>query len=211
MQKHLIWDFDGTLYDTYPLMTAALQQALADYHATVDYDEALALMKKTLFLAVETYAARFGIPGDALLAAYHRHHAQQKNFPAMPGLAQCLARTSLLGCKHYLFTHRDEVALQQLASDGLLGFFTSTVTRGDGFAYKPSPEAILHLMSQYGFPAREACMIGDRDIDISSGRAAGIGTILLDPDGFYNEIQADIRVRSLSEIAQLVEAQARGL
>ena len=30
MYSHYIWDFDGTLFDSYPQMTRAFQQALSD-------------------------------------------------------------------------------------------------------------------------------------------------------------------------------------
>ena len=30
MIKHIIWDFDGTLFDTYPAITRAFQQALVE-------------------------------------------------------------------------------------------------------------------------------------------------------------------------------------
>lgn len=122
----------------------------------------------------------------------------------MPGLRDCLERTRQLGCRHYLFTHRDRGALEQLRRDGLADAFTDAVTREDGFADKPAPDAILHLMAKHGFAAGDACMIGDRDIDILSGQAAGTHTVLLDPEGFYPTLNTEARVRSLAEIPALV-------
>lgn len=202
MPKHLIWDFDGTLYDTYPMMADALLAALADFHLHAEPAEALALLKITLYHAIETYARRAGLSPDELMAAFRAHHAQQDRFPPMAGLRECFARTQQMGCSHYLFTHRDERALDQLKQDGLSDAFTDTVTRRDGFADKPAPDAILHLMQKHGFAPGDAVMIGDRDIDVCSGQAAGVHTMLLDPDGFYPGLHRDARIGSLMDIPQ---------
>ena len=182
------------------MMADALMAALADFHLHAEPAEALALLKITLYHAVETYAERGGFPSDELMAAFQAHHAQQKRFPPMAGLRECLARTQQMGCRHYLFTHRDERALAQLEQDGLAEAFADAVTRKDGFADKPAPDAILHLMQKHGFAPRDAVMIGDRDIDVFSGKAAGVYTMLLDPDGFYPGLFVDARIRSLADI-----------
>ena len=38
--RNLIWDFDGTLYDTYPQVATAMVAALADFNHPVDAAEA---------------------------------------------------------------------------------------------------------------------------------------------------------------------------
>lgn len=205
MHKNLIWDFDGTLYDTYPQMATALVAALGDFQCKANETEAYALMKKTLFYAVTVYADRFGLQTEALLAAFRMRHAEQQTFIPMAGLTDCLQAAAALGCRHYLFTHRNRRAVDQLAADGLLPLFTDCVTREDGFADKPSPEALLHLMRLYRFPADDAYMIGDRDIDIDAGNAAGIAGVLLDPDSYYPDVAARYRIGSLSELPALIQ------
>jgi HAD superfamily hydrolase (TIGR01549 family) len=204
MDKRLIWDFDGTLYDTYPQMAQALVAALKDLGCAGEERDAYERMKITLYHAVCSYAQQFGLDTDTLMAAFRAHHGMQSTLPMMPGLADCLHATAAMGCRHYLFTHRDGRALAQLEADGLIGFFTDSVTREDGFADKPSPEAILHLMTKHGFTAADAYMIGDREIDMASGRAAGAGCILLDPEGLYKDAQVDYRIDTLAEIPALL-------
>ena len=201
---HLIWDFDGTLYDSYPQMTEALLAALADFHYQADYQEAYRLIKKTLYFAAQTYQDRFSIPTEELLAAFRVHHAQQQRIPSMSGLTECLAATKQLGCKHYLFTHRDHRAIDELKSDGLANYFSDFVTREDGFADKPAPDAIVHLIKKHHFTPQDAYMIGDRDIDIQSGIAAGVSGILLDPEGIYYDLEPVIRIQALSDIPALL-------
>ena len=203
---HLIWDFDGTLYDTYPRMVQELQTALATFGKTAIPERIYSLIKQTLYYGISVLASENGLDTDMLMAAFRREHERRLHFTPMPGLSECLAQTAALGCRHYLFTHRDHAAIEQLETDALLPLFTDTVTREQGFADKPAPDAILHLMRKHSFSLENAVMIGDRDIDILSGAAAGVRGILLDPEGFYPDMAVTWRVRSLSEIIGLLSA-----
>ncbi len=84
-KTRLIWDFDGTLYDTYPQIAAALAAAVRDLGFQADEKEAYALVKVTVYHAALTYSARFGLSVEALLAAFRRRHEVQRDFPPMPG------------------------------------------------------------------------------------------------------------------------------
>ena len=44
--KNYIWDFDGTLFDTYPAMVDGAQQALKDFGINMDKKEIYFKMKK---------------------------------------------------------------------------------------------------------------------------------------------------------------------
>lgn len=202
---HMIWDFDGTLYDTYPCMTKALQAALAGFGVAEPYSETFAMIKQTLFYGVSTLATRHGLPPDTLMAAYRVAYQRYREFPPMPRLAECLQMTAALGARHYLFTHRDRSAVRQLETDGLALLFSDFVTREDGFTDKPSPAAILYLMGKHRFSAKAALMIGDRDIDILAGEAAGVRGVLLDPDGCYPTVISTYRVSALHEVAMLAQ------
>ena len=203
--RHLFWDFDGTLYNSYPQITRAFAQALNELGLGGLFCETqlLASLKVSVYHTACQCAQKAKLEPAKIMEVFHRHHAQESLFPPYEGLESCLRTLHEAGIRHYLYTHRDLRAIEQLKRDGLWPLFTDSVTRQDGFADKPAPDALLALMARnYASPA-ECAMVGDRDIDILAGRNAGIRGILFDPDGFYPNLEADWRVGNMAELCRL--------
>lgn len=208
--RHLFWDFDGTLYDSYPKLTQAFMQTQSalGLEGAIPPDKALFLLKKTIFHAIRTLAEPAGLDAQQAMKVFRRFHAQVGPFAPYPGLENCLRALSAAGVKHYLYTHRDMRAVEQLQADGLWPLFGDAVTKNDGFADKPAPDALLALMARNHVAAAEAAMVGDRDIDINAGHNAGMRGVLFDPDGFYPELEAELRVNSMDELCAAVLVSA---
>ncbi len=201
---HLCWDFDGTLYDTYAQVTTAMEEALGQWGLAYPRQEIYNLLKRSVYHACSTLAERLALPLEALMEAFMGRHRAIGSFPPYEGAAACLSILRQAGFRHYLYTHRDRSAIRQLEADGLALLFADCVTREDGFADKPAPEALLFLCQKHGFAPHEAVMIGDRDIDIRAGVNAGMETLLFDPEGFYPELRATWHVIRLEEIPPLL-------
>ena len=202
--KHLFWDFDGTLYDSYPQVARAMRLALEDFDVHETDAALMPQLKITVVHTVEKYSQQNGLKYDELMRAFHLHHKAEPPFPPYAGLKACLRTLKAAGVSHYLYTHRDLRAVEQLKLDGLWDCFDDAVTDEDGFASKPAPDALLALMARHGLNANECAMIGDRDIDVGSGKNAGMRTILFDPDDFYPNFDADIKVKSMRELCDRV-------
>ena len=68
--RHFIWDFDGTLFDTYPVTIRAMGSALRDLGGDCDPTECMAAMLDTIGAALDLYSGRFGaIVSDVLMDA----------------------------------------------------------------------------------------------------------------------------------------------
>lgn len=202
---HLFWDFDGTLYDSYPKITRALEATLAELGLPPqDPAEMLGMLKVSVHRALLCYGERLGQDVDHLHECFHKHHIAEGFFPPFAGLRECLTRLHEAGARHYLYTHRDQRAWEQLERDGLKALFAGGVTSEDGFPYKPAPDALLHLMRKYQLSPAACAMIGDRDIDVLSGQNAGMAGVLFDPDGFYPAIKAEGRVKTMGELCEFI-------
>lgn len=200
--RHLFWDFDGTLYNSYPQVTLAFIQALnaLGLEGLISSDDALGMLKVSVFHASQAAAAKSGMDVHLVMDTFHRFHDAQRDFPPYDGLRGCLTALKEAGFHHYLYTHRDRLAIEQLNRDGLWPLFSDAVTRVDGFPDKPAPDALIALMSRNGVDPSQAAMIGDRAIDIQAGHNAGMAGILFDPDGFYPNLRAELRVAGMDEL-----------
>lgn len=205
MFTHFIWDFDGTLFDTYPHMAAAMERALAELGVNETAGNILRTMKRSVGACLDYYRQRDGL-GDELDRRYG-HYEQETSWCRVkpyPGAAETCRTVVARGARNYLYTHRDRKALELLVRRGMDGFFTDIITREDGFAGKPAPDALLALLERHAVAPRDAVMIGDRDIDLLAGRNAGLAGCLFDPDGYYPDFPADFRAKSMTELQRIL-------
>ena len=202
--RHLFWDFDGTLYDSYPQLLQSVMMGLKDigYGASFTPEEVLKLIKVNVHHGMRICAQQLDISFDELLAAYQIHHRAEGNFVPYAGLESCLRTLHSAGFRHYLYSHRDQGAIEQLKKDGLWELFSDAVVKEDGFPSKPAPDALLALMERNHLTPQECAMVGDRDIDIDAGHNAGMSGYLFDPEGFYAGYPSELQATSMEELTQ---------
>ncbi len=211
MQEYrcFFWDFDGTLYDTYEGIVRAVKKGMDEMgldHSGIDI---LSLAKTTLRQACETLAGHDR--ADELLSHYFMHAQDEgpETMKPFPGCEEALRSVVEAGGVNYLYTHRNNTALEALKNDGLIDLFRDFITYEAGFPDKPAPDALNWLIDLHRLERRECVMIGDRVIDAQAGRNAGIASALFDPDGYFSESDADYRFMKLEDIPRkLMEEQA---
>lgn len=203
MIRHFIWDFDGMLFDTYPHTLAAFCETCRRFGVPYEKDEVFAHLKVTIWDALEHYGF-----DEAMTAAFYAvendldFSPRGKPYPMIPHILEQIVNN---GGKNYLYTHRNRVAALYLERYGLDGLFADAVTRELGFPHKPAPDAIEYLLQKHGLPRDECLMLGDRLIDVGSGRNAGIHACLFDEFGDLPETDCDYRCRTTYELLALVE------
>ena len=77
--KLFIWDFDGTLLDTYPMITGCLRRALLDFGRDVSQTEILEKMMVNIPYAINYYSELYQLPN--LQERYKFYEADEKNAP----------------------------------------------------------------------------------------------------------------------------------
>lgn len=202
MLRNAIWDFDGTLCDTYPAMSRSMQRALADMGIERSRRDIEKLMRISMAHSIQMLALVHHIDADALAKAYERQHAtlEREAAPPFPGVKEALERFIQRGGNNYVMTHRGASAREYLAHFGLETLFAEIVTSEAGFPRKPAPNANLYLLDKWGLRPEETVMIGDRELDIQSGHAAGTAGWLFAPEGPLPDTQADWVFRSYAEL-----------
>ena len=172
-----IWDFDGTLFDSYPHVIAAFEKVL-DRHG-IPYDH-------------ETVTEKLYIHFNVAAKAYNLTKEQFQEFvtlafqigyrpfvTAYPGAAAVLRAITENGGKNYLYTHRHQSAGAYLRLFGLDKYFSGIVDSTMHFPDKPAPDAIEFILTRYGLDKDKTVMVGDREIDVLAGKNAGCRGCLL--------------------------------
>ena len=200
--QNYIWDFDGMLFDSYPHITSAFLKALGDFGKEADYDEAKALLEITFAHAFEHY----DVSEEEEKAAFRKYEHDYALRPiAVPfeNTYKTLEALFNSGKKHFLYTHRGfETSQHYLEEYGMKKFFTAFVDSSMNFPSKPAPDAVNWICDTYGLDRSETVMIGDREIDVLSGKNAGTyGCLFTNKENV--ESAADFVVNDIIEILNI--------
>lgn len=185
----VVFDLDGTLVDTAPDLTDALNHCLGKAGLpAVDIDDvrphaghgARAILRLGYELA--GCVADECVITDALprfLAHYEAHIADTSR--PFPGVVDALAELRSAGFRLAICTNKTErLARKLLAELGLASSFVA-VCGSDTFAgRKPDPVHLLGTVALAGGNTARSVMIGDTDTDMEAAARAGMRSILVD-------------------------------
>ncbi|MBI9051803.1 MAG: HAD-IA family hydrolase [Anaerolineaceae bacterium] len=196
MIKNIFWDFDGTLFDTYPPIAKSIHLGLKQLGHHIPVEETLVLSKISLTYCLETLAEKTGSSSSDLEEVFDAQYAlltleEQKPFP---GVQQVLEKVISVGGINVIITHRGSTTMLKLLEHyGLKNYFSGWLTADDGFTRKPDPAAFFAALQSYNVNASETLGVGDRGLDVEASRAAGLQT------AFYGDVpegvQADILLK----------------
>jgi HAD superfamily hydrolase (TIGR01509 family) len=181
MIKNIIWDADGTLFDTYPQISAAFCRALnqAGYSAPFDWIDSLA--RKSLDTCFNTLVERFDLNADEFDREFDHQYGGigPKDQPPFPGVIEICEQIIGAGGKNFIVTHRRQRTLAALLSaHDMTRLFSECISAADGYAEKPDPAMFNVLIDKHRLGRQSTLAIGDREIDVQAGKAAGLVTCL---------------------------------
>jgi phosphoglycolate phosphatase len=172
----IVFDWDGTLFDSTALIVRCIQHACRDIGAVVPSDADAAYV---IGLGLQD-ALRHAVPGLPAerypeLGLRYRHHyfARQHELSMFPGTLEMLQ--ALKARNHWLAvaTGKARRGLDEaLAHAQLNGMFDGTRT-ADETASKPDPRMLNELMREFGTEPERTLMIGDTTHDLQLAVNAG--------------------------------------
>jgi phosphoglycolate phosphatase len=176
----LVFDWDGTLFDSTALIVHSIQDACRDLGADVPDDAQAAFV---IGLGLQD-ALQLAVPGLPVarypeLAQRYRHHyfARQHEVLLFEGTLQMLH--ALKRRHHWLAvaTGKSRHGLDEaLASVQLQGLFDATRTADETHS-KPHPQMLLELMREFGCEPERTLMIGDTTHDLQLAANAGTPSV----------------------------------
>ncbi len=200
--RAVLFDFDGTLLDSFSGHFAAYQVTFAHFGLATSLDDLLRVYSPDW---LQVYRA-MGLPeqywaeADAIWLAEASRHTPQ----LFPGAQELLDGLKLRFALGLVTSGSSERVRGDLERNGLAGCFQVIVTGGDVCTPKPHPEGLLSALAQLKATPTQAVFVGDAAADAHMAQAAGVTFIgMLSqfsgalPEGDYP------RVRSLPELARL--------
>ena len=176
----IVFDWDGTLFDSTRLIARCIQSACADVGTTVPSDrDASFVIGLGLGDALRHAAPEFPRERYGELADRYRHHylSSQDEIVLFDGTLEMLL--ALKARNHWLAvaTGKTRRGLDQaLAGSPLAGLFDATRT-ADETRGKPDPLMLVELMRELGAATDRTLMVGDTTHDLQLAANAGTASI----------------------------------
>jgi phosphoglycolate phosphatase len=176
----ILFDLDGTLVDSATDITNAFNYSIGRHGVSpVSRKEIEAMLGEGMTLIMKKFDEWKGMGLDPATVRkhfreYYLTHIAVYSAP-YPGVEDTLQR--LKDFKKAVVSNKLEVfTMKTLKQLNLLGYFDLVLGGDSGPERKPSPQAILSVLSKLGIPADETLMVGDTAYDIEAGRGAGAKT-----------------------------------
>lgn len=179
----IVWDLDGTLVDSAPDITTALNALLIENGAAplqqggvrrMIGDGVPALIRRGFAvsrmdpdeLCMASLQRRFMVIYEACAVAQTRLN---------PGVESALRRFATAGIPQGVCTNKPESVSRKILKELGIGTYLSTVIGGDTLPRrKPDPMPLLTAISALGATSAATLLIGDSAVDVATARAAGV-------------------------------------
>ncbi len=162
---NILWDFDGTIFDTYPAYTKILQEILGE---NIPATEIFSMLKISFTHAIQHYQLSQEQEKQIRERSNNIQAESLKPFPYVEKVLQ-VSNTNVI------MTHKNRKEVEAILSiHGLSSYFIEIVAGDDGFPRKPHSASYQYLQGKYDLDLA----IGDRELDIIPAREIGIKTCL---------------------------------
>ena len=201
---NIIWDFDDTLFNTYPAMCRDLQAVMEGLGVHASLEDLLprfTTSRETVLAWCGEQAGMTAQEVDQIYRAWVTEHGQPEAYP-FPHVRSILERFQAAGGRNFVFTHRSGSVHDYLAGADLTKYFTDVVSAGTTYARKPAPAGNLHIIETHGLDKARTLAVGDRELDVLAAKNAGIHACLFSPE--HRETAADHRIRDFTELDALL-------
>lgn len=206
MFSDIIWDFDGTLFDTYPSIAGAFQRALKEEGIEQNQEEILKQIRISVTHGINYYRDNYSMNIKSFVDRYVKYEDKTdvtKIFP-FPYAREICSEIIDKGRRNYILTHRDKSIFKFLRHHDMLHLFTEVVTEEYGFKRKPDPEAYVYILNKHNINKESALMIGDRELDLTGAKNAGIKSCLFDVCECNFRHLADYVIESMKELEKII-------
>jgi 2-phosphoglycolate phosphatase len=212
--RAVVFDFDGTLADSYAAIAASVNHVRA-FHGLPPLG--VARVKQHVgrgpnYLIEHTIGAE-DVAGD--VARYRAHHpsVMKPLTHLLPGAAEVLATVKRIGRRAAVCSNKPGPFTKELLEAlGIAPWVDVVVGPEDAAHPKPAPDMLLVTLGRLGVEKDAALYVGDMTVDIQTARAAGVRVWVVPTGSDTREalVQArpDRLLNDLLELAKLLEPRS---
>ncbi len=185
--KGIIFDMDGTMFDTETISVKAMQQVAKRYGVIVEYNDALEFLGLPSEEIRRRFLLKYGTEFDYTnyredKIAYQNAVIQEKGVPVKTGLMELLdyAKDNEILCA--VATSTSRVRTEDLLSRAHVNhYFAAVVCGADVKEGKPNPDIFLYTAAKLGLKPEECVVIEDSRNGILAASRSGSFSFLV-PD-----------------------------
>ncbi len=209
MTAAALFDFDGTLADSFAGITASTNHVRESYGLPpLPESEIRGYVGYGLPNLLEQLVP--GAPIDEAVTRYraHHQHAMLTGTKLMPGVAETIPELARRGLKMAVCSNkRVEFTKQLVETFGLAPYFAAVLGPDDvGNRAKPDPAMLLEGLRRLTVSAEEAVYVGDMAIDVHTAKAASVTVwLVLGGAAGHESATAAGPDRVLKNFAELLE------
>ena len=178
--RGIVFDLDGTLVDTMPLVVRAVAYALEPFMTPPPPEE---IYRRVAGPVDRCLAALLGGETHVFEASrrlYEFADWHRGDVDLFPGAATVLVELQARGFPLALWTGRDErSATAILQRHDLRRHFADCIFGDTLETHKPDPEGMHRLAEVLGVPAEELLMVGDAEVDVLGANGAAAQALLI--------------------------------
>jgi phosphoglycolate phosphatase len=212
VRAHAVFDLDGTLLDSVPLISEIINGMLADHGSAVRISPGVVRPYVTVGGRGMLQALLGDEWGDidGALAEFRARYAALPTPPAslFPGVREGLVAIAGLGVGLAVWSNKPQALCDKVIGDlGLSRLFDAVVGTAADVPLKPDPIGFDRALAIAGGCRARSCFVGDSDLDYQAAAIVGVPTVMVSYG--YGEAEADwpgaIRADTFSRVPAIIE------
>lgn len=215
----VLFDLDGTLIDSIPDITAALNQMRKIYHLEPVKQETVKDIVGKGFPTTVKKVLSLDLPANEIEKIFtdaYQHTLDAyttcmgKYTTIFPGVIETIKSLHNLNIKMAIVTNKEETHAKETVKHTGINKYIDLIIGGNTTThYKPHPEPLYYAMKKLGSTPLETIMVGDSESDISAAKSASVRSVAVTYG--YNhgkpisQSQPNEIINSISELLHLLD------
>ncbi|MEM2942113.1 MAG: HAD family hydrolase [Candidatus Bathyarchaeia archaeon] len=206
MYRAVIFDFDGTIVDSYEAHLESFRRALSKFGLAADDEQIYRRFGKPAreilleILPQETHTQVDELVKEKRLQFIETSHRVR----VLEGVEETLQYLRRNGVAAVLATSADRPSVMRVLSRfGLERYFDLVLSAEDVGAAKPNPDIFIRAVEKLALKPHECLVVGDSVFDVIAAKEAGIEAVAVANNRFQIEEIRSLGVPVISRISEL--------